>query len=446
MTVVFALLGMLLVPSTIFRSLGAGAIIVVVVSILVTLTLLPAILGVLGDGVNALRVPFVGRSLDRIDHERTGGFWDRISRTVMRYPVISLVVAGGLMIALAIPYLDIRTGSAGVSTLPKSTDSFEAFTLIQDEFNFGLIAPTMIVVRDGDITRPDVQGGIGRLSDALADDPLFGTPTFEANPDQSIGLLSANLNADPRSEVAVAAVRNLRGELIPNAFEGVEAEVLVTGATASNIEYFDTTGEFTPIVIAFVLGLSFVLLMIVFRSIVVPLKAIVMNLLSVGASYGLLVLVFQKGVGNELFGFQQVDIIEAWVPLWTFSILFGLSMDYHVFLLSRIRERFNYTHDNRESVAFGLRSTAGLITGAALIMASVFMGIALGELVMFQQMGFGLAVAVMLDATIVRSVLVPAAMELLGERNWYLPPALKWLPELRTEGPAEPAPGAAEAP
>ncbi|MCH8051372.1 MAG: MMPL family transporter [Chloroflexi bacterium] len=445
MTVVFSLLGMLLVPSTIFRSLGAGAIIVVVVSIGVTLTLLPAILGVLGDGVNTLRVPFVGRSLDKIDHERTGGFWDRISRTVMRYPVISLILGGGLMIALAVPYLDIKTGSAGVSTLPRSTDSFEAFTLVQDEFNFGLIAPTEIVISDGDITRPDVQASIERLSTALADDPLFGAPTFEANPDQSIGLLSVDVNADPSSEEAVAAVRNLRGELIPAAFEGVEAEVLVGGATAGNIDYFDTTGKYTPIVIAFVLGLSFVLLMIVFRSIIVPLKAIVMNLLSVGAAYGVLVLVFQKGVGNELFGFQQVDIIEAWVPLWTFSILFGLSMDYHVFLLSRIRERFNYTHDNRESVAFGLRSTAGLITGAALIMASVFMGIALGELVMFQQMGFGLAVAVMLDATIVRSVLVPAAMELLGERNWYLPSALSWLPELRTEGPAEPAPSGAEA-
>ena len=173
------------------------------------------------------------------------------------------------------------------------------------------------------------------------------------------------------------------------------------------------------------------LLTFVFRSIVVPIKAIIMNLLSVGAAYGILVLVFQEGVGNEIFGFQQVDIIEAWVPLWTFSILFGLSMDYHVFLLSRIRERFDKTANNRESVAFGVRSTAGIITGAALIMAAVFMGIALGDLVMFQQMGFGLAVAVLLDATIVRSVLVPAAMELLGERNWYLPSFLNWLPDLR---------------
>ena len=439
-TVVFALLGMLLIPSTIFRSLGAGAIIVVVVSILVSLTLLPAILGLLGDRVNSLRVPFVGRSLDKVDHERRGGFWDTVTRVVMKYPVVALIGASTLMIALAVPYFDMSTGSAGVSTLPSSTQSYEAFTVLQKEFNFGLVSPTEVVIHNGDINRSDVQDGIDRLSAAMAQDPIFGEPTFEANPEGDTGLLSVNVNADFSSNEAVAAVRTLRGEMIPAAFAGVDADVLVTGVTAGSIEYYDTTSDYTPVVFVFVLGLSFVLLTIVFRSIIVPLKAIVMNLLSVGASYGALVLVFQKGVGNELFGFQQVDIIEAWVPLWTFSILFGLSMDYHVFLLSRIRERFIKTGDNRESVAFGLRSTAGIITGAALIMASVFMGIALGELVMFQQMGFGLAVAVLLDATIVRSVLVPAAMELLGDRNWYLPRVLRWLPELRTEGPAREVP------
>ena len=209
--------------------------------------------------------------------------------------------------------------------------------------------------------------------------------------------------------------------------------MLVGGATADAMDYFKITDDYTPIVVAFVLGLSFLLLTVVFRSLIVPLKAIIMNLLSVGAAYGLLVLVFQEGFLNEVFGFQQVDIIEAWVPLWTFSILFGLSMDYHVFLLSRIRERFNQTGDNSESVAFGVRSTATIITGAALIMAAVFGGIAMGDLVMFQQMGFGLGVAVILDATIVRSVLVPSAMQLLGDRNWYLPSVLEWLPQMGTE-------------
>jgi putative drug exporter of the RND superfamily len=172
----------------------------------------------------------------------------------------------------------------------------------------------------------------------------------------------------------------------------------------------------------------------VFRSIVVPIKAIILNLLSVGAAYGLIVLVFQKGVGADLLGFQQVDAIEAWLPLFLFSILFGLSMDYHVFLLSRIRERFDQTGDNTESVAYGLRTTGGLITGAAIIMVAVFAGFAAGNLVMLQQMGFGLAVAVLIDATVVRSVLVPATMKLLGDRNWYLPRWLRWLPDVKVEG------------
>jgi RND superfamily putative drug exporter len=435
MTVVFALMGMLLVPSTIFRSLGAGAVIVVIVSVLVSLTLLPAIIGLMGDRVNSLRVPFVGRAITRQNFEHTGGFWDRITHIVMRYPVVSIIAAFAVMVALAVPYFDINSGSAGVRTLPPNTESYQAFALLQKDFNFGLTTPTEIVIHDGDITRADVQARIDDLTTALDQNPLYGPPTFESSPDKSTGLLSVAINADPTSEEAIDAVRNLRDELIPTAFAGSDVQVLVTGRAASGIDYIDTTNGYTPVVFIFVLGLSFVLLTVVFRSLVVPLKAIVMNLLSVGASYGLLVLVFQKGVGNEIFGFQQVDVIEAWVPLWTFSILFGLSMDYHVFLLSRIRERFNKTDDNKESVAFGVRSTAGIITGAALIMASVFGGVALGDLVMFQQMGFGLAVAVLLDATIVRSVLVPAAMELLGRANWYLPNFLRWLPELRTEAP-----------
>jgi uncharacterized membrane protein YdfJ with MMPL/SSD domain len=191
-----------------------------------------------------------------------------------------------------------------------------------------------------------------------------------------------------------------------------------------------------PIVFVFVLSLSFLLLTIAFRSIVVPLKAIVLNLLSVGAAYGLLVLVFQKGVGNELFGFQQVDAIEAWVPLFLFSVLFGLSMDYHVFLLSRIREQFVRTGDNDDAVAHGVASTARLITGAALIIVAVFAGFARGDLVMFQQMGFGVAVSLLIDATLIRTVLLPASMKLLGDANWYLPGWLRWLPDLHVEGSA----------
>ena len=226
----------------------------------------------------------------------------------------------------------------------------------------------------------------------------------------------------------------MRDDYVPYAFpEGSGAQVLVGGDTAFNKDFFTMADQYLPIVFAFVLGLSFVLLTVAFRSVVVPLKAIALNLLSVGAAYGLIVLVSQKGVGADILGFHQVEVIDAWIPLFLFSVLFGLSMDYHVFLLSRIREHFDRTGDNTESVAYGLRTTGGLITGAALIMVAVFAGFASGRLVSFEQMGFGLAAAVLIDATLVRSVLVPATMKLLGSRNWYLPRWLEWLPHLQVE-------------
>ena len=214
---------------------------------------------------------------------------------------------------------------------------------------------------------------------------------------------------------------------------------MVGGATAETVDSVQTQKDYLPLVFTFVLGFSFLLLLVVFRSIVVPLKAVVLNLLSVGAAYGILVLVFQKGIGASLLGFREAPVIESWLPLFLFAILFGLSMDYHVFLLSRIKEHYDETGDNAASVAHGLRSTAGIITGAALIMVAVFAGMASGDLVVFQQVGFGLAVAVILDATIIRMVLVPASMELLGDWNWYFPTWLEWLPRINIEGAQQPA-------
>jgi RND superfamily putative drug exporter len=233
------------------------------------------------------------------------------------------------------------------------------------------------------------------------------------------------------------SVERMRADYIPAAFAGSGADVMVTGDTAFIVDFNATTSRYTPWIFGFVLGLSFVILLLAFRSIVISTTAIIMNLLSVGAAYGLVVLVFQKGVGAGLFGFIQVDVIETWLPLFLFALLFGLSMDYHVFLLSRVRERYLQTGDNAEAVSFGLRSTGRLITGAALIMVAVFGGFALGDLVMMQQMGFGLAVAVLLDATLVRCVLVPATMKLLGTANWYLPSWLRWLPDISLGDQAE---------
>jgi RND superfamily putative drug exporter len=436
MTVVLALLGILIVPSTIYEAIAGGAIFVVLAAVAASMTLLPAVLALMGDKVNALRVR---RRTGRV--EAGTGFWDRASRIVMRRPVVSLALGGAFMIALALPYFSIRTGASGVSTLPDDTQAKQAFVLLEKNFSGGLAQPAQIVI-DGDVGSPGVQAAIGKLRESLAADERFGPAgKLVVNQRGDLAVLPVPFTGDIVEDDSVQALRDLRENYIPTAFEGVEATVLVGGETASNVDYFDLTDTYTPIVFAFVLGLSFLLLTVVFRSVVLPLKAILLNLLSVGAAYGLLVMFFQEGVGPAFvkdianaLNFQQVQAIEAWLPLMLFAILFGLSMDYHVFLLTRIRERFDFTRNNTESVAFGLRTTGGLITGAALIMVAVFAGFAAGRLTSLQQAGFGLAVAVFLDATIVRSVLVPSSMKLLGSVNWYLPRWLEWLPKLRVEG------------
>ncbi|MGH9281943.1 MAG: MMPL family transporter [Acidimicrobiales bacterium] len=432
MTVVLALLGMILIPNSIFRSLGAGAIFVVIIAVAASLTLLPAVLGLLGDKINALRV----HRRRAPDPEHRGGFWDAVTRGVMHRPVLSLVIGVGLLLTAGWSALDMRTGFAGVSTVPDELPSKQAFDLLARDFPGGLSSPVKVVV-DGDVRSPEVTADMDELQAALAEDPIFGSPQVQVNDAGDLALITVPLNDDPSSKASTDAIGRLRDTYVPAAFpDDSETRVLVGGDTAFNKDFFDVAGRYLPILFVFVLGLSFVLLTVAFRSVVVPVKAIIMNLLSVGAAYGLIVLVCQKGVGNEIFGFQQVEVIEAWLPLFLFSVLFGLSMDYHVFLLSRIREHFDLTGDNTESVAYGLRTTAGIITGAALIMVAVFAGFAAGRMVAFEQMGFGLGVAVLIDATVVRSILVPASMKLLGTRNWYLPGWLQWLPNLGVEGPA----------
>ena len=445
LTVIVALTGMLLLPNTIYRSIGLGAILVVTVAVAASLTLLPAVLASLGDRIDALRI-----RKRRSGPAREGGrFWDRVTGMVMRRPVVSLVLAAGILLVASLPYLSIHEGFSGVSTLPDEAESKQAFLIMEREFSGGLGSPVEVVI-DGEITASTI-ASIEDLQGAMAADPSFGPSTVERSEAGDLALVSAPLSGDISSDAAIAAIRELREDVVPRHFEGVPVEVLVGGETAYNLDYLDQAAFYTPIVFLLVLGLSFVLLTVAFRSLVIPAKAIAMNLLSVGAAYGLLVLFFQQGVGPEIFkdvagwlGFGQVEAIEAGLPLFMFSVLFGLSMDYHVFLLSRIRERFDRTGDNAEAVAYGLRTTGALITGAAAIMVAVFGGFAAGPLVGLQQMGFGLAVAVALDATIVRSVLVPATMKLLGNRNWYLPSWLGWLPDVHIEGVASPEVAPAE--
>ena len=279
-----------------------------------------------------------------------------------------------------------------------------------------------------------------RLRAELATDRDFaaGALTVETGP--QIAVASVPLNVEPTSERASAAVDRLREDYVPAAFGAAADRVFVGGQPAEARDNFAVNRTWLPIVIAFVLALSFVLLLLAFRSIAIPATAIAVNLLSVGAAYGILVLVFQKGVGADLLGFTQVERIDAWIPIFLFSVLFGLSMDYQVFLLSRIHERWSATGDTTEAIVHGVASTARLITGAALIIIVVFTGFATGQLVAFQEMGFGIAIALALDATLVRLLLIPAAMRLLGERNWYLPRWLEWLPNLQVEGPTTTTP------
>ena len=442
MTVALALLGLFITPDTSNRGMGAGALLVVGAAVLASMTLLPALLGLLGDKINALRIPSIPRRTGRRPTSDTGGFWSWTAQVVMRRPVVSLVLAGGMLLIAASFGFDLKQGEVGVSTLPDSLASKQAYTLLQTEFGFGQDLPAVVVI-DGPVDSPAVTTAVQRLEAVVGADPAFVTTDVEPHPEANLTILRAWLSGDPASEQAMAAVARLRADHIPTAFDGLPVQALVTGETAGFVDIVDALDTWTPIVIAFVLGLSFLLLTVAFRSIIVPLKAILMNLLSVGATYGLMVLVFQKGIAADLLGFQQVEVIQVGLPLFLFTILFGLSMDYHVFLLSRIRERFIETGDNGEAVAYGLRSTGRLITGAALIMVAVFGGFALGDLAAMQQFGFGLAIAVLMDATIVRSVLVPASMRLLGKWNWYMPNFLRWLPALHIE-PAE-APKPAEA-
>ncbi len=423
MAVAIALAGMLIMPDATFRSFAVGAILVVAATVSASATLLPAVLGLLGDRINWLTLPFIGR---RGQTGNGGGAWDWIVKAVTARPVVSATVTGAVLVAATLPVLGMNLGNVGIGTLPEESDSRHAFGVLNREFSAGVLTAD-IVVDAPDANGLAIQGAIDRLGASLLADGFFGAPQIETNEAGDLVLMTVPMPGDFSSAESRDALERLRNDYIPAAFAGVPARVAVGGSV-------QTQKDHLPLVFGFVLGFSFLLLLVVFRSIVVPLKAVVMNLLSVGAAYGILVLVFQNGYGTNLLGFGEAPVIESWLPLFLFAILFGLSMDYHVFLLSRIKEHYDETGDNTASVVHGLRNTAGIITGAALIMVVVFAGMASSELVTFQQVGFGLAVAVILDATIIRMVLVPASMELLGDWNWYFPAWLEWLPKINIDG------------
>jgi RND superfamily putative drug exporter len=438
---VVALLGLLLVPDTILRSLALGAIIVGLVTMAAAITLLPALLALLGDRVNALRLPFFGRQ-----QPAESPFWTRAVRAVVRRPATALTAGVLILLAAALPVLGLHTGTSGVNSLPDGTFAKSGALALERSFPGNATTDPAQVVISGDVTSTDVTAAIARFEASIADDPDFGPSRQQVAANGQVALISIPLVGDPDHAQARRGLERLRTDLIPAAFDGTGTSVLVGGTTAENVDYSDVINHWLPIVLAFVLGLSFLLLTLVFRSLVLSVTAVILNLLSVGAAYGLLVLVFQDGFAADWLGFQEVERVEAWVPVFLFSVLFALSMDYHVFLLSRIRERYSQTGDTVEAVVHGIAATGRIITGAALIIVVVFAGFAAGDLVMFQQMGFGVGVALLVDATLIRMIVVPAVMTLLGHWNWYLPSWLNWLPELHVEGDPEPVAPAPDAP
>ena len=432
LTVMIAMAGMFLTGSATFMSFAVGTILVVAVSMLGSLTVLPAVLSKLGDKVEKGRVPFVHRLRRRGDGESR--VWSAILDRVLRRPLVSAVLAGGLLVALAIPSLRLNTVESGVEGIPDSLPIMQTYERMQAAFPGGQI-PLEAVVQTDDVSDPEVAGAIDDLREqALATDLMNGPVDVSVNPDQTVAVISIPMKGNGTDDTSIRALETLRDDLIPSTLGQVDGtSTYVTGMTAESEDFNEQMSGSAPIVFAFVLGLAFLLLMVTFRSIVIALKAIVLNLLSVGAAYGVLVWVFQDGHGESLLGFESNGGIASWLPLFLFVLLFGLSMDYHVFILSRIREAFDRGMNTGDAVADGIKSTAGVVTSAAVVMIAVFSVFATLSMLDFKQMGVGLAVAVLIDATIVRAVLLPATMKLLGDWNWYLPSWLGWLPRVGRE-------------
>jgi uncharacterized membrane protein YdfJ with MMPL/SSD domain len=424
-TVLVAMAGMLLTGDATFTSVGVGAMLVVFATMVGSLTVLPAVLALLGDHVERGRIPLLGRLAAR----RSGTGWARIVRAATQRPVVAVVLAGGALVALAAPAAGLRTALPGFSSLPASIPVVRTYDRMQAAFP-GASAPADVVIRASSVRAPAVRSGIARLERAAHDSDRMGGPVETAvNPAGTVAQVWIPLRGSGEDQASYAALETLRTRIVPQtigAVPGVEAAV--TGETAGSHDFTAEMHRTIPLVFAFVLGLAFLLLLVTFRSLVIPATAIVLNLLSVAAAYGALVLVFQHGVGAGLIGVHHTSAIVTWLPLFLFVILFGLSMDYHVFIVSRIKELRDAGMATEDAVAEGIARTAGTVTSAAAVMIGVFSIFATLSTVDMKQVGVGLAGAILIDATIVRAVLLPATMKLLGERNWYLPSFLEWLP------------------
>jgi uncharacterized membrane protein YdfJ with MMPL/SSD domain len=437
-TVMVAMGGMYLGGISNFASFATGTIMVVAVAMLGSLTVLPATLSKLGHRVEKGRVPFFGRLRDRVAKV---GIWSRVLDRVLRRPLLSAVVAAGVLVALTVPVLGMQTSLGGTDDTSRDLKVMRTYDRIQAAFPSEGSAE-MVVIKADDATSPKVASGIKALeSEASARPALFeGKPSIELSADKSVAIVTLPTVGEGTDALSTKAVDALRGDIVPSTvgeIDGVEA--YTSGEAAATGDFNDAMIGHLPYVFAFVLSAAFLLLLVTFRSIVIPLKAIALNMLSVGSAYGLLTLVFQHGLGEAL-GLGSGPI-AAWLPLFLFVILFGLSMDYHVFILTRVREAFDRGMSTGDAVAHGIKSTAGVVTSAAIVMVAVFSMFAMSSELQMQQLGVGLAAAVLIDATIIRGILLPATMKLLGDWNWYLPKKLGWLPKLNVEQEVVPAYG-----
>jgi len=447
-TVLTAMAGMLLSGDKTFISFGIGTMIVVAIAMIGSLTVLPAMLSALGNKVNRGRIPFIAKRRERrAGQGEIGGAWSWIVDVVLKRPLVSAVLATALLVAIAMPALNMKTQDMSANDLPSSLAAVAAYQKLDKAFP-GKTESATVVYENDNVRSAASKAAIASFSERVSGTKGFAAPEeITYSEDGKVAKLEVPLVGGSNMDVATREIRQLRSEVIPETLATVQGStVSTTGGAASSIDFSDGVKERAPLVFGFVLSFAFLLLLITFRSIVVPIKAILLNLLSVAAAYGVLVLVFQNGWGHELIGFEPNGSIAPFLPMFLFVILFGLSMDYHVFILSRIKEAYDGGMSSDDSVRHGIKSTAGVVTSAAVVMVAVFAIFGSLTFLPMKQMGVGLSAAILIDATIIRAVLLPATMKLLGDRNWYLPSWLEWLPQAKVEKSAAPiAPTDAEA-
>jgi uncharacterized membrane protein YdfJ with MMPL/SSD domain len=432
-TVMVAMAGMMLAGDATFTALGIGAILVVAVAMVGSVTVIPALLSGSGKWLERGKIPFLGKRMSarrERDIESGSRGWNFVLDRVLRRPKLSVVLATGLLLVLALPMLHMHTADSGTDAIPRNLEVMKTYDKMQAAFPGGEI-PAVVVVKGKDVTTPKYAAAVKQLErDAVATGQVKEPVDTTISPDKHVLQVSLPIQGSGTDKASNAALATLRGDVVPKFENAIGTKAYVTGMTAGSKDWNDLMKARWPIVFGFVLTLAFLLLMMTFRSIVIPIKAIALNLLSVGAAYGVLTWVFQDGHGEKLLGFHSTHSVTSWLPMFLFVILFGLSMDYHVFIVSRIREAFDRGMKTEDAVSYGIRTTASTVTSAAIVMVAVFGIFATLSYLDFKMMGVGLATAILIDATIVRAVLLPATMKLLGDWNWYLPKRLGWLPQI----------------